>query len=219
VPLRRLTIRLVDLELDDAFGKVGAFGLGVLEAIAARTDAAVRPEIELVRTRELATLASALEQPAHVIHLVAHLDASAELIGFYRDDERTAFTVEELIRWFGAQGRRIRSAGFFADAGKAGSRRFVRAVRECSAGPVAFIGAAGDVTWSVSTAFAAPFYAALLDTGRRERDQPAAVLRAAERAAAAYRGATGRASAFRPELLTPPKPQPKPQPKPPPFAS
>jgi len=154
-----------------------------------------------VRTRELATVLSALREPAHVLHVVSRGDAATEFVAFNHDADRTSATVEELFGRVRAAGRAVTAAGIVLDAPRSGARRVVKAVRDSVAAPTAVVSAAGTVDTADSMLFAANFYAAFLPATVR----PSAphVLRAAERARGALRTATGRAAVFRGEMVTP----------------
>jgi len=191
--VRGVTVRLISL--DEDVGAFAAFVQGAVVPFAAGGD------VDVVRTRELATVLAALAEPAHVVHLIARGDASDDFIGFNDGDDRTVLTVEELLLRAAGDERKFRAPGVIVDAPKSGSRRFVRAVRECITAPAAFVGAPGACGWPDSTLFAAAFYAAFFDGP--SKPVAANVMRAADRARNAQRTATGRAAPLRGELVTP----------------
>src|SRR5437899_9309707 len=139
--MRPARIRLVDLGFDRDFDTSMAFAQSLIQSLVARSGDSPVAEIEFIRTRDLLTVATALQNPAHIIHVIAHGETSPDELGFWSDDNATSLNLTELAETFVADGEGIEASVLVADCCSTAQGRFTRAVRDCIEQPITYIGA------------------------------------------------------------------------------
>lgn len=184
--MRPTHVRLIDLGFDSAFDASMSFAQSLIQSIGARANGNPVAEIEFIRTRDPETVRSSLQAEATVIHIMAHGATDPDDLGFWSDDEQTGLTLTELAEEFAADGAGIAAGVLFADCCSTAQGRFVRAIRDCIEGPVAYIGARRTVSWHESTTFASAFYGSLFKDRGKGLTPVERGLRAARRAVEGY---------------------------------
>ena len=101
-----------------------------------------------------------MQNPAHVIHIMAHGASSPDDVGFWSDDDRTGLNLTELAERFTVDEEGIEASTVIADCCNAAQGRFVRAIRDCLEQPITYIASKRSVGWHESTTFASAFYGA-----------------------------------------------------------
>jgi hypothetical protein len=159
-------VRLVDLGLEADFGISMSFAQSMIRSLTARRDIPIA-EIEFTRTRDSRTVTSALQQRAHIVHVMAHGSSDPDDLGFWSSDDTTSLTLTDLAERFRADEEGIETSVLLADCCGRSTERWVRAIRDCIEAPTAYIGSTRSVTWHESAAYASSFYAAYFkDRGR-----------------------------------------------------
>lgn len=184
--MRPARVRLIDLGFDSSFDASMSFAQSLIQATGTRTNGNPIAEIEFVRTRDPVTVRSSLQASATVVHLMAHGETDPDHLGFWSDDNETGLTLTELAEEFAADGAGIAASVLFADCCSTAQGRFVRAVRDCIGGPVAYIGARRTVTWHESTTFASAFYGSFFKDRGKGLTPVERGMRAARRAVEGY---------------------------------
>lgn len=200
--MKPATIRLLDLGIDEAFATSMGFAQSTIGSLTVGWEDHPAAEVEYVRTRDWWTVAEALRAPAAVIHVMAHGNDLPEDVSF-SSHGGSALALDELAEYFAEGGGGISAAAILADACRTGTGRFKKAIRNCLAEPVAYIGTRRSVDWHESTTYASAFYAAYFRSKGRGTTPQKRALDAAARANSAYRETIGAASAFTAEVLTP----------------
>jgi len=201
--MRPARVRLVDLGFEHDFDTSMAFAQSLIQALVTRWGDDPVAEIEFIRTRDFWTVAAALQNPAHVIHVIAHGEAGPDDLGFWSDDDTTTLSLTELAEAFAADGQGIEASVLFADCCGTAQGRFTKAIRNCIEQPIAYIGSRRNVNWHESTTFASAFYGAYFRDRGRGLPGPARGLRAAERAIDGYKAIVDGPCPFVASELTP----------------
>jgi hypothetical protein len=199
--VRNKQINLVDVGLEASFDASMTFVQSVLQNINAGYDNPVA-NIDFIRSRDLDTVLSAFTSTCHVLHVMAHGDAT-ETPSFLSDDNSFTVSFEELGLVAAERGRGISAGAILADGCRTGTGAWQRAVRDCLQGEVTYIGTTANIGWHDSTVFCSTFYGALF-RNRGKGLTPAQQARdAAERAVAAYATLTDRPCPFKVVTLGP----------------
>ena len=135
-----------------------AFAQSLIHSLVTRSGENPVAEVEFIRTRAPGTVSSALQEPAHIIHVLAHGAAAPDEVGFWSEDEKTYVNLTELAERFAKDGEGIEASLLFADCCSSAQGRFVRAIRDCIEKPIAYVGAKRNVDWRESTTFASGLY-------------------------------------------------------------
>lgn len=201
--MRPSIVRLIDLGTDSDFAVSMSFAQNLIQSMTVRPAGAPPAEIEFVRTRDRATVKAAFQNPAHVLHVMAHGASNPDFIGFFSEDDKTEMSLTELAEQFAFDHEGIEAAVIYADCCDSGQGRFTRAIRDCIEQPTIYIGARREVDWHEGTVFASAFYGSFFkDRGFGLSPQDRG-LQAAERAVAAYETLTDGECPFRAQELTP----------------
>lgn len=184
--MRPSVVRLVDLGFEGDFAVSMSFAQSLIQSLTARGSKNPAAEIEFIRTRDVETVAQALQHPAGVIHIMAHGSNSEGAIGFVSDDENSGVGLNRLAEIFIEDGTGINAGTIFADACDSGRERFATAMRDLIQEVTTYIGASRSVSWHESTTFAAAFYGAYFRDWGKGRTPSERGLEAGQRAIAAY---------------------------------
>lgn len=184
--MRPARVRLIDLGFDGAFDTSMSFAQSLIQSIGARTNGNPIAEIEFIRTRDPVTVRTALQADATVVHIMAHGTTDPDGLGFWSEDEETGLTLTELAEAFADDGVGIGADVVYADCCSTAQGRFVRAIRDCIATPIAYIGARRTVDWHEATTFASAFYGSLFKDRGKGLTPVERGVRAAERAIRGY---------------------------------
>lgn len=94
--------------------------------------------VEFVSSDGPAVLTAALHAETLVLHLASHMHGrgEGEPAFFGRDDE---ITVSQVAAWLTEQGQGIYAACVYVDGCNGGTRKFVRAMRDCLEAPVTYV--------------------------------------------------------------------------------
>lgn len=181
--MRPRTVRLLDLGLHASFDASMTFAEAVMKSInAGHDESSAFANVELVRIRDVDTVAQSITAPAHVLHIIAHTGES-ETPAFFSDDGETTFALDELID---TAGRGVSAGALIADACATATTRWQRAIRDYLYEPVTYIGTTASIGWHSATVFSSMFYGALFRNKGRDRTPQEAAMDAAERAISAY---------------------------------
>jgi hypothetical protein len=162
---------LLDLGLHASFDASMTFAEAVMKSInAGHDESSAFANVELVRIRDVDTVAQSITAPAHVLHIIAHTG-------------ETTFALDELID---TAGRGVSAGALIADACATATTRWQRAIRDYLYEPVTYIGTTASIGWHSATVFSSMFYGALFRNKGRDRTPQEAAMDAAERAISAY---------------------------------
>jgi hypothetical protein len=185
--MRPTRVRLIDVGLDQSFDTSMSFAQSLIQSLGyGGDDAAPVAEIEFIRTRDALTVATALQAPAVVLHLMAHGVTEPEHLGFWSDDGKTSLTLVSLAEQFSDDREGIEAGVLFADCCSSAQGRFVKAIRDCIEQPITYIGAKRMISWHESTTFASAFYGAYFKDRGRGLSAADRAWYAAERAIVGY---------------------------------
>jgi hypothetical protein len=184
--MRPARVRLVDFGFERDFDAMIAFAQSLIQSLGTRAGDIATAEVEFIRTRDYATVATAFQSPAHVLHITSHGDNGPDDLGFWSDDEESVLYLSDLAENFVDDGEGIEASVMLADCCGSAQGRFVKAIRDCIERPIVYIGAKRSVNWHESTTFASAFYAAYFRDKGRGLTPTARGLRAANRALAGY---------------------------------
>lgn len=201
--MRPTLVRLVDLGHDEDFDVAMSFAQSIIQSLVTRSNGNPLAEIEFIRTRDSMTVESALTADAGVLHVMAHGDTDPDDIGFWSDDGESGVTLTELAESFHKKGYGIGGAVVFADCCATAQGRFVKAVRDCIAEPITYIGAKRSIDWHESTTFGSAFYGALFKDRGKGLTAAERGLRAAERAIEGYGAIVAGPCPFAAKMLKP----------------
>src|SRR3546814_7152753 len=94
--MRPARVRLVDLGFDRDFDTSMAFAQSLIQSLVARASDNPLAEVEFIRTRDFWTVAAALQNPADIIHVIAHGGSGPDDLGLWSDDEESTLNLTEL---------------------------------------------------------------------------------------------------------------------------
>lgn len=198
--MRNRLIGLLDLGLDSRFDASMAFVQSTLQAINAGWAEPVL-DIDFIRSRDTATIMTALTAPYDVLHVMAHGDG--EVPAFVADDGVTAVTLTELAAAAVEQGRGLQTGVVLADACRTGTGKWQKAFRDCLQGEITYIGTSSNIGWHESTVFCSAFYGALSRNRGKGMSPAEQGEDAARRALDAYERLTERKCPYKVMSLTP----------------
>jgi hypothetical protein len=187
--------------LDDRFDASMSFVQATLRSINAGAASPI-VEVEFVRSRDELTVGMALTAPAAVLHVMAHGD-NAEGPAFSSDDQRTTYSLDQLVEHVILRGRHIRTSTVFADGCRTATAAWRDAFSDVLQGPITYIGTTASIGWHEATVFGAMFYGVLYRTKGKGIDPAEAALAAAESASVAYTQLLGRKCPYRAITLEP----------------
>lgn len=155
--MRNRLIGLLDLGLDSRFDASMSFEQSTLQAINAGWEEPVL-DIDFIRSRDTATVITALTAPYHVLHVMAHGDSEDPA---FLGEDGSEVSLAELGTAAAEQGRGLQSGVVLADACRTGTGTWQKAFRDCLQGDITYIGTSGNIGWHESTVFCSAFYGAL----------------------------------------------------------
>lgn len=160
-------------------------------------------DIDFVRSRDPYTVAAAFTAACDLLHVMAHSDHVVTPT-FSSTDGATHIEMSQLGVWAGSWLESgIATGAVLADGCKTGVGAWRKAVRDCLAGPITYIGTSAAVGWHEGAVFCSAFYGALFRNKGKGRNSAEQARDAAERAIRAYEMLTDRKCPYSIYELTP----------------
>lgn len=201
--MRPRTIRIVDVGMTTDFTASSSFLDALVSTLTVQAGERPLAIPELVRSEHTGLLLAALQEPADVIHLVAHgsTDAAEVTIGSDRTDKE--WRLRDLAGLLQDTRKPIAAPCVFIDACDSTHSDFQRQVRDCISRDTTYIGCSAANTWFDSTTFSAALYPALLRNKGRGVDFGLRAAESAKSAMAAFEVLLHRRCPFNAKVLTP----------------
>lgn len=199
-------VRIIDLGGHRDFQDSASFVESLIRSLTARRREA-RPlcDIEVVRSRDRWILQAAIDQPATVIHIMAHGVRTGGSAAFTDEDGTVSVELGWLLEQFEENRSGVEAPVILADACETATPAFMKVIRDCLQEATVYIGTERSIDWWESTTFVSAFYASLFESKVR----PSEVLQrgrdAGRRANRAFRSLISEASPFTVDLLQPSK--------------
>lgn len=198
-------IRLIDLGLDDSFGRSMTFAQSLLGSI---NVSGIRSDVEYLRTSDASLIAHALTIPARLIHIMSHggtCDHGDPGFGGTNDTgEKSVFLgLHDLASYLQIAGEGIEATALFADACDSGQQKFTSALRGSIESPIVYIGATRRVDWHECSTFDSILYGSMLRAKGKGTEAHDWTLDAAVRSVSAYATAVDGPCPFKAVELTP----------------
>lgn len=194
--MRSRRVTLLDIGLDDDFDASMNFVQSALKNMNVAYGEKIC-DIDFVRSRDPYTVGAAFTSSCDVLHVMAQGDHEVTPT-FSSTDGKTSIGLADLGSWAAITLQSGVSTGaVLADGCKTGTGVWRRAVRDCLAGPITYIGTSAAVGWHEGAVFCSAFYGALFRNKGKGRSSAQQARDAAERAIKAYESLTDRSCPYK----------------------